>query len=214
MDQDQPTFGLYFITDSTLTNQDIFSDTLQAISAGVKIVQYREKDKSFSTKLKEAIKLREITKKHKVTFIINDSVDLVLKTGADGIHLGDSDLPYKEARKLLGYEKIVGLSTHSLLQAQSTAKLSPSYISLGPIFKTNTKPNSRPVGLPTLKSVLGAVRVPVVVIGGIDESNLPSILDTGAKNISAITALVKTSNVKCACQNFISQINQAHPKIP
>src|SRR3989338_6322364 len=130
--------GLYFITDSRLTKKSVLDDVKAAIKAGVKIIQYREKEKPTRLMYNEAKEIKELCDKKNVLFIINDRIDICQAVNADGVHLGSEDMPYKEARKLLR-NKIIGLTVHNVKEAIEAEKLGADYIGVSPIFETKTK---------------------------------------------------------------------------
>ncbi|MHB8280062.1 MAG: thiamine phosphate synthase [Candidatus Humimicrobiaceae bacterium] len=194
---------LYFITDSRLTRRGIIEDIKSAINAGVKAIQYREKEKSTREMLKEADKIKNICKKNNVLFIVNDGIDIALATDADGVHLGNNDMPYEIARELLGKNKIIGLTVHNMKEAKRAEKLGADYIGVSPIFKTRTKPDAGiPKGLELIKEVKNNTTIPFVAIGGINENNIKSVLTAGAKSIAIISAIVTKSDVERECKKF------------
>jgi thiamine-phosphate pyrophosphorylase len=169
----------------------------EMIDAGVKIIQYREKNKKMLDKYQECIKIRKMTKDAGVTFIINDDIDLALVVDADGVHIGQEDLPIEEVRKLLGKDKIIGLSTHSPDEAQNAIKRGADYIGVGPIFKTYTKEDvCDPVGFEYLDYVVENINIPFVVIGGIKEHNVDIVKERGADCICMVTEIVGAGDIK------------------
>tara|TARA_Y100000310_G_scaffold137282_1_gene136175 strand:- start:597 stop:1214 length:618 start_codon:yes stop_codon:yes gene_type:complete len=190
--------GLYFISDPILS-KNIFKNISSALDANVKVIQLRDKYKDKSELLEDAYKIRELTK-NKALFIINDHIDIALEVDADGVHIGDTDIHPEKVRKLLK-DKIIGYSTHSLSQAIQASKFPINYLSVGPIFKTTTKPNLNPVGILLLKEVINKIKKPVVAIGGINETNFNQVLEAGVKNIAMITAILK-GNVYDQCMEF------------
>ncbi|MFZ3085995.1 MAG: thiamine phosphate synthase [Candidatus Hydromicrobium sp.] len=194
---------LYFITDSRLTRKTILEDVKSAIRAGVKIIQYREKEKSTGDMIKEAKEIGELCKKNNVLFIINDRVDIVLAVDADGVHLGNKDMTYSIARKILGSKKIIGLTVHNIREAVEAERLGADYIGVSPIFETKTKLDAgRPAGLKLIKDIKKAIKIPFVAIGGINENNLGSVIEAGARSIAAISAIVTKDNVEKECKKF------------
>lgn len=173
----------------------------KVIKGGAKIIQLREKEMSTRRLISIARKLRKLTKKAGVMFIVNDRVDVALSVGADGVHLGKDDLPIKLARKLLG-RKIVGFSSHSLKQAIKAEKEGASYISFGPVFATTSKPNLKPVGLDLISKVKKAVGIPLVAIGGINPNNIDKVVKAGADNVAAISAVIGSTNIKSATKKL------------
>jgi thiamine-phosphate pyrophosphorylase len=194
---------LYFITDSRLTRKIILEDVKSAIRAGVKIIQYREKGESTGDMIKEAKKIGELCKKNNVLFIINDRVDIVLAVDADGVHLGNKDMTYSIARKILGSKKIIGLTVHNIREAVEAERIGADYIGVSPIFETKTKLDAgRPAGLKLIKDIKKAIKIPFVAIGGINENNLGSVIEAGARSIAAISAIVTKDNVEKECKKF------------
>jgi len=179
----------------------------ELVKAGVKIIQYREKEKKKLYKYRECKKIREITRAAGVTFIVNDDVDLALLVGADGVHVGQEDLPVEEVRKLVGEEKIIGLSTHTPEQARHAVKIGADYIGVGPIYATNTKKDvCDPVGLEYLEYVANNINIPFVVIGGIKEHNILQVKEKGATCFAMVTEIV-------GAQDIPAKINSIRQKL-
>ena len=169
----------------------------EMIKGGVKIVQYREKleDKSLREIHKECKEARKMTGDNGVMFIVNDYVDIAMLVDADGVHVGQDDLPVTEVRRLAG-DKLIGLSTHSPGQAQKAVKDGADYIGVGPIFKTDTKEKvCDPVGLEYLEYASANVPLPFVAIGGIKENNIREIKNKGAKTIALVTEIVGADDI-------------------
>ena len=161
------------------------------VDSRIKIIQYREKDKSMLEKYRQCIRIREITAEADAVLIINDHVDLALSVGADGIHIGQDDLPFKAVRALAGEDLIIGVSTHSPEQAQEAVNMGADYIGVGPLFRTYTKKDvCEPVGLEYLAYVAGNIPIPFVAIGGIKLHNIRDVRSKGARCISLVTEIV------------------------
>jgi thiamine-phosphate pyrophosphorylase len=187
--------GFYFITDSRISRRGNISDVKNAIAAGVKVVQYREKFLDERSMYAEAFSLRTICKN--IVFIINNRVDLALAVNADGVHLGQDDLPYTAARKLLGRKKIIGLTVHSIKEARQAQEAGADYIGVSPIFATGTKADAgKPLGTKLLNEIRQTVKIPIVAIGGITLSNAKEVISSGADCLCAISAVVTKANVK------------------
>jgi thiamine-phosphate pyrophosphorylase len=168
----------------------------QWIAAGIKVIQYREKDKDMKKKYEECKIIRELTKEAGVMFIVNDDVDLAMMVQADGVHIGQDDFPLEAVRQLVGDQMIIGISTHSPEQAQGAVKSGADYIGVGPIFKTSTKKNvCDPVGLEYLKYVVDNMSIPFVAIGGIKESNVIEVVHCGAKCIAMVTEITQAQDI-------------------
>jgi thiamine-phosphate pyrophosphorylase len=193
--------GYYFITDASLSRRGNFSDVRGALAAGVKYIQYRDKYFDRKKSYLEARRLRKICKN--AFFLVNDRVDIALSVGADGVHLGDDDLPYSIARKLLGRKKIIGLTVHNLKEAQEAEKLGADYLGVSPIFLTNTKLDAgAPAGIRLIKQIKEQIALPIVAIGGINLSNAKEVIRAGADGLSAISAVVAKRNVKKEIEKF------------
>jgi thiamine-phosphate pyrophosphorylase len=164
--------------------------TRKAISAGIRTIQLRDKKMPKKDLYKQAASMREITLKHKVTFIVNDHIDIALAVGADGVHLGQEDMPLKEARKLMGKKKIIGISTHNLNQAVRAEEAGADYIGFGPMFLTNTKDAGSPRGIKQLEKISGKIQLPIVAIGGITWENMSEVMDAGADNAAVVSGIL------------------------
>ena len=189
---------LYGITGSKFSKGRSNEEVVSAmIKAGIKIIQYREKEKTLKEKLSECIKIRQLTKDAGVTFIVNDDVALAQIVDADGIHLGQDDLPLPEVRNIVGEKMILGLSTHSPEQALEAVKIGADYIGVGPIYRTNTKDNvCPPVGHQYLEWVVENIELPFVAIGGIKIHNIDEIVRRGAKCIAMVTEIVGANDIE------------------
>jgi len=199
---------LYFITDSKLTKKTILDDVKAAIKAGVKIIQYREKNKPIDIMLKEAKEIKELCDKNNILLIINDNIDIPHLIDADGVHLGNEDISYKKARELLK-DKIIGLTIHNVEEAIEAEKLGADYIGVSPIFETKTKPDAGPAaGLKLIENVKEAVKIPQVAIGGINLENIDSVIKAGATSAAVISAIITKDDVEAECKKFINRIKQ------
>jgi len=193
--------GYYFITDANLTQKSVFDDVVCALNAGVGIIQYREKNRSTRMMYEEANRLRKIIRN--ALFIINDRVDICLAVDADGVHVGSEDLPVSIVRKIIGQQKIIGATVHSVEEAIEAEKNSADYVAVSPIYFTGTKPDARlPVGIRVLSDVKRVVSVPVVAIGGITIENAPDIIKAGADAVCAISAVLCAENISAEIEKF------------
>jgi len=174
----------------------------EMIRGGITTIQYREKkhQKDVGEMYAECQQLRKLTREYGVTFIINDHVDLALLVDADGVHVGQEDLPVEAVRRLLGHDKIIGLSTHSPEQMERAVDVGADYIGVGPIFATQTKENvCDAVGLQYLDYVTKYCPIPFVAIGGIKEHNISEIASRGAKSICLVTEIVGSEDIYFTC---------------
>lgn len=191
--------GLYGITAEAFSHGRSNLEVAKAmIAGGIKILQYREKrhKKNYCDIYNECCALRKLTREHGVLFIINDFVDIALLVDADGLHIGQEDLPAAAARQLLGKQKIIGISTHSPEQARQAVADGADYIGVGPLFATATKENvCAPVGLSYLDYVVENIKLPFVAIGGIKEHNLAEVVRHGAKSVCLVTEIVGADDI-------------------
>jgi thiamine-phosphate pyrophosphorylase len=199
---------IYLITDRSLSGLSHFQIAGQAIAAGIRTIQLREKQMSRKELYREALFLRSLTLRHNTTFIVNDYIDIALAVGADGVHLGQDDMPVEEARKIMGKKKIIGVSTHSLRQAIRAQESGADYIGFGPVFPTSTKDAGLPKGLKALKVIREHVRIPVVAIGGITAENILSAVESGADAAAVMSAILK-GDIKKNTGRFLSAISIA-----
>ena len=197
---------IYPIIDSSLVTLDNIGKTAEAIiDGGAKILQLRAKSLSSKEFLETALIIRKITKDKGTVFIVNDRVDIALLTDADGVHLGQGDLPVKEARRLLGNNKIIGYSTHNLREALEAVRLPVDYISFGPIFPTKTKEDVQtPKGLKLLSEVRKAVEIPIVAIGGITETNMAHVLKEGVESVAMISEILTSLDISKKLNRLIA----------
>ncbi len=179
------------------------------IAGGIKVIQYREKYKKAGKMYDECLKIRELTKKAGVTFIINDHIDLALMTGADGVHVGQEDLPPAKVRELIGNDMILGLSTHSPEQARAAVELGCiDYIGVGPIFPTTTKKDvCQAVGFDYLEYVAKNHDIPFVAIGGIKEHNASEVKQHGAKIVAIVTDIVGAVDIPAKINTIRKTLN-------
>ena len=165
-----------------------------ALEAGVKIVQYREKFLNDNEKLNQAKDLAYLCKKYNSLFIVNDRIDIALAVDADGIHLGQTDLPTKTARELLGYEKIIGRSTQCLEDIRNAEEEGCDYIGIGPIFPSKTKKKLNPIGIDNLRKGLDKTLLPAFAIGGINSSNLDKLSQIDNLRIAVSDAIINSTD--------------------
>jgi thiamine-phosphate pyrophosphorylase len=196
---------IYPITDKSLARRTShFSILKELVCGGAQLVQIRDKstpDRELLTDLRQCV---EFALKKEVTLIVNDRCDLVLSSSAMGVHLGQEDLPPEAARAVLGEEKIIGLSTHSLAQVKKSVHSPVQYIGFGPIYPTATKVNSNPaVGLRHLARICRTSSVPVVAIGGIGMNQVRDVLNAGASSVAVISGLMKAEDLARQMKRFL-----------
>jgi thiamine-phosphate pyrophosphorylase len=193
--------GYYFITDTRLSRAGNVRDVELALAAGVRVVQHRDKEASPAAMIAEARVLRRLCRG--ALFLVNDRVEVALAVEADGVHLGQEDLHYSEARRLLGEQKIIGITVNTVEQAVEAASLGADYLGVSPIFATQTKADAgEPAGLSLLREIRALVNLPLVAIGGITLDNAPNVIAAGADSICAISAVVTKPDVREAISDF------------
>jgi len=200
---------LYAIADPSLClRKDLFKLISLAIEGGAQMIQFRDKESSDKEFLEKARKIHKITLRKKIPLIINDRVDIAKLINAEGVHLGDDDLPVKEARRILDTEKIIGASACNLKTAKLKEKEGADYIGLGPIFETSSKNIERPLGINILEEANEVLDIPVFPIGGINLSNLEQIISTSTKRIAVISAIFMAEDVKKATQELLKRLEK------
>ena len=197
---------LYGLISSYACRESVRETARAAIAGGVDVLQLREKDVPDAVFMAQAAELRELTDETGKILIINDRPDVAALVGADGVHLGQHDLPITEARKLLRPGAIVGKSTHSLPQALAAANEGADYIGVGPMFDTDTKDAGPIRGLELLKQIVGEVPLPIVAIGGIDADNVHLLVEAGATCVAVCSAICAAGNPKAAAEAIRKQL--------
>lgn len=187
---------LYLVTDSDiLKERDFFKCIEDAIRNGVTIVQLREKHASGKEFLEKAIKLRELTLKYGVKFIVNDRVDIALLSNADGVHVGQSDIDARSVRKLIGNDKILGVSARSVEEAKSAKEEGADYIGVGAMFLTSTKLDAKPVSTNIVEKIKDKIDIPIVLIGGINLSNIDKIRHLKVDGYAVVSAILDADDI-------------------
>lgn len=200
--------GLYVILDPSVRPDRPLIDLLKASAeAGARIFQYRNKTASMKEAYAEASALRKVASDMGVTFIVNDRCDLALAVDADGVHLGQGDLPYGYARMVMGKSKLIGLSTHNMDQVKEAETLKPDYIGFGPIFKPGSKQDHDPVvGIEGLRAVRSLTALPIFAIGGITVENAGGVMQAGANGAAVISAILDAPDVRRAVSGFVGRM--------
>jgi len=200
--------GLYVILDKQLLNgRDELFVTKKIIEGGGRIIQLRDKQSKKGELLLAAQKLRDLCNKAGILFIINDHLDLAIAVGADGLHIGQEDLPLSVIRRELPIDKIIGCSARTLSQAVKAQTEGADYIAVGSIFTTTTKREATVVGLDTLQEIKRTVSIPVIAIGGINHDNVDEVVAAGADSIAVVSAVLSAEDVKGAVQKLVTKID-------
>jgi thiamine-phosphate pyrophosphorylase len=198
----------YLVTDSKLSRKGTLSDVENAVAAGCRIIQYREKNMSTRDMIHEAAQIKELCGNEAI-FLVNDRVDVALAIDADGVHIGQDDMPIGVARKLLGPEKIIGLTVHDLSEALEAQRNGADYVGLSPIFDTSTKKDAgKGIGPERIREVKDSLNIPIVAIGGINKENCVSVVRGGADSLVAISAIVCSDDVKRETKDFIDLLRK------
>lgn len=199
---------LYLVTDrSKFEDDDSFLDAVAAsLAGGVDILQLREKSANAKQFVELAKRVRELCSIYNTLFIINDRVDVAQIVDADGVHVGQDDIDVFSARKILGQDKIIGLSTHAPEQALKAVEIGADYIGVGPVFETPTKPGKKSVGLEYVEWASKNIEIPFFAIGGIDLSNVDEVTKAGATRIALVRAIINAENPKKAAEEFKAKL--------
>lgn len=204
--------ALYAVTPESTDKTFLLEKCAQLLEGGVDALQLRNRSLSDRDLLELGKRLKEKCAEKGALLIVNNRVDLALAIEADGIHVGHEDLPVPFVREMIGHRKIVGMSTHSLPEAISAQKLGVDYVSCGPIWATPTKPAYKPVGLNLIGLYNAALRVPYVVIGGVNENNIDQIVESGAKTVAVVRALFEANDPAQMAKTFSQKIKKNRMK--
>lgn len=191
---------LYLVADRGFPSRVPFLEAIDAaVQGGVTLVQIRDKGADARAFLREAIAVRELLKGRNVKLIVNDRIDVALAAGADGVHLGQSDLPPSLARKMLGPRAIIGLSIENAAQLDDRECDAADYLGVGPVLATSTKSDAAPpIGLDGLKAICATAKIPVGAIGGIDAKNAAAVMATGVDGVCVVSAILGTADPRAA----------------
>ena len=195
---------LYAVTDRRWLKEGetLVTRTEEAIDGGVTFVQLREKDLDEENFEREGRELKELCRKRGVPFVINDNVELAAKLDADGVHVGQSDMEALDVRKIIGGDKILGVSAQTVEQAVTAEKHGADYLGVGAVFPTGSKDDAAEVSYDTLKAICHAVKIPVIAIGGITEENVTELSKSGICGIAVISAIYAKEDIKSAAQRL------------
>ncbi len=202
---------LYVITDAKLSHGRSHLEVAQAaIEGGASIIQFREKEMTTRQLMETARKIKELTDKANIPLIVNDRLDVALAVDADGVHVGQDDMPATLARQLIGPHKILGVSASTVEEALQAEKDGADYVSASPVFTTPTKPDApSPTGLEGLRAIVEAVNLPVIAIGGINEENATEVIACGADGVAVISAVVSAPDITAAARRLRETVEAA-----
>nr|WP_295000272.1 thiamine phosphate synthase [uncultured Methanobrevibacter sp.] len=199
--------SLYLVTDKSEDVEKFLRTIEEAIKGGVSVVQIREKTADTLDFYNLSLKVKDITTKYNVPLIINDRVDIALAIDADGVHVGQSDMPCDVTRKLVGPDKIVGVSAATIEEAKKAEKDGADYIGTGAVFPTATKDDAPKITKKDLKEIVDSINIPVVAIGGITLENAHELKDTGIKGLSVVSAIMSSDNPKKSSEELLNIFN-------
>lgn len=197
-------YTLYLVTDRALISTKTLEEAIQqAINGGCTMIQLREKEVSSLEFYQTAISIKAITEKHQVPLIINDRVDIALAVGADGVHIGQSDLPAYVVRKLVGSGMLVGVSVSTVQEAIRAVKDGADYVGVGAMYPTDTKTDAKLVSMNELQRIRNAVSIPIVVIGGVNKKTVLDFAGTGIDGLAVISAVISQEDITAASKDLI-----------
>ena len=198
-------YSLYVCTDRDIMTTDTLEEAVElAIKGGATIIQLREKDCTSREFYELALSIKDITDAYEVPLIINDRLDIALAVHADGVHLGQSDIPVQVARNVMGPNCIVGATANTLEKAKEAWQSGADYLGVGDVFGSATKNDTKPVELKDLKKICDTVKIPVVAIGGISKKNIHLLKDTGVAGVAVISAVLGQTDITAAAEELIS----------
>ena len=199
---------IYLVTDEKACNgKDFYKCIEESIKGGVKIVQLREKNISTKDFYKKALKVKEICKNYEVLFIINDRLDITQAVEADGVHLGQSDMPIEKAREILKDKFLIGATARNIEEAEKAQLLGADYIGSGAIFGTSTKDNAKRLEMEDLKKIVNSVKIPVFAIGGININNVWMLKNIGLQGVCSVSGILSEIDCKKAVENILKNFN-------
>ena len=194
---------LYLIVDKKACRKNsIFDITSRVKGLDVDIIQFRDKESKKGEIIRNAFLIHKLLLDTKKLFIVNDYLDVAKLINSDGLHIGQYDTPIEIARRILGEDKIIGVSCHNLKQAIQAQKRGADYISIGPVFATATKPEYEPIGLNLIKALNTKIKIPFFVIGDVNLDNMNRVLSTGAKRVAVCRAILQAKNISSAIRDF------------
>lgn len=197
--------SLYLVTNNSENEEKFLNIIEESLKGGVTIVQLREKSAETLDFYNLALRVKEITQKYNVPLIINDRIDIALAIDADGVHVGQNDMPAKIARSIIGKNKILGVSAATITEAKKAQMDNADYIGVGAIYPTNTKDDATSVSKKELKEIVKSVDLPVVAIGGITQENIHELNECEVDGISVVSAIMSAKNPKIASENLLKE---------
>ncbi|KPL02472.1 MAG: hypothetical protein AMJ90_05785 [candidate division Zixibacteria bacterium SM23_73_2] len=200
---------LYVIVDKDICpHKNIEKVVSDIIKGGAQMIQYRDKSSSDKDFLKNTLRIKKITSSRKIPLIINDRVDIAKLIDAEGVHLGEDDLPPDFARRILGKNKMIGVTIRNLKQAKAEEKKGADYLGLGPVFHTTSKKTEKIIGVSLVKEVQNKIKIPVFPIGGINVENIEKLTQIGCTRVCVLSAVLCSKNPLKAAENLLHKLTQ------
>lgn len=200
---------LYAVTDAAWTSEKtLIQQVKEALEAGITFLQLREKHLSEKEFLREAVEIKRLTDQYQIPFVINDNIEIAQKAGADGVHVGQDDMPVEEVRKILGEDKIIGVSAHNVEEAVRAEQGGANYLGVGAVHTTATKENTSAVSMEEMKKICQTVSIPVVAIGGIKKNNMNVLSGTGVDGIAVVSAIFAAKNIKEETKELLEAVKE------
>ena len=204
---------LYAVTDRTWVKDTTLMDQVkEALEGGITFLQLREKHLSKEEFIKEAREMKELSKEYKVPFVINDNIEVALAVDADGVHIGQDDMSVEEARKLLGEDKIIGVSAHNVEEAIKAQKGGADYLGVGAVCATSTKKDANVVSKEEIKKICHTVEIPVVAIGGIKKENIKTLEGKDVDGVAVVSAIFAAKDIKKDTKQLRSLVEEMKQK--
>lgn len=204
---------VYAVTDRAWTGEkSLMEQVKEALDGGITFLQLREKKLSKEAFLQEAKEMKQLAERYKVPFVINDNIEIAQKSGADGVHVGQDDMPVEEVRKILGEDKIIGVSAHNVEEALKAQKGGADYLGVGAVCQTATKSDASVVSMEEMKKICESVSIPVVAIGGIHKDNLSMLEGTGIDGVAVVSAIFAAKDIKEASRELFAKVSKIKEK--
>lgn len=200
---------LYAVTDRSWVGEKTLEEQVEAaLKGGVTLVQLREKELAFDAFLEEAVRIREICHRYGVPLIINDNVEIAIKSGADGVHVGQDDMEAGNVRAMIGENRILGVTAKTVEQAKKAERAGADYLGSGAVFGSTTKTNARPLSHEALREICNAVSIPVTAIGGINRDNILDLHDTDIRGVAVVSGIFAADDIESECRLLLERSNR------
>ena len=204
---DADAMTLYAVTDRTWADDvTLMEQVKQALDGGITFLQLREKKLSEEEFIKEAQEMKKLAQEYKIPFVINDNIKVALEVDADGVHIGQDDMSVQEARKLLGEDKIIGVSAHNVKEAVKAQKGGADYLGVGAVCATSTKKDANVVSKEEIKKIKEAVDIPIVAIGGIKQDNIKTLQGTGVDGVAVVSDIFAAKDITKAAKELLKAV--------